>query len=101
MNELERLNKWYSSHCDGTWEHDQGVTLQSLDNPGWWLKIDLKGTRLESKSFSAISQGINEGGHPQTTSWFHCYVKEGRFDGSGDPSHLPRIISIFLDWAGV
>ena len=100
MNELERLKNWYVSCCDGRWEHDQGITLEPCDNPGWWLKINLKGTGLESKKFLEISDGIGIGGHPAKESWLHCFIKDDRFDGSGDPSRLTQIISIFLDWAG-
>jgi hypothetical protein len=41
---LERLQTWYSSHCDGEWEHDFGVQIGTLHNPGWTLRIDLTGT---------------------------------------------------------
>ena len=33
------LNQWYTSKCDGDWEHSYGFTLETLDNPGWKLKI--------------------------------------------------------------
>ena len=50
MNTLQRLQAWYAEQCDGKWENDQGVSIQSCDNPGWWIKIDLQGTRLEKNS---------------------------------------------------
>jgi hypothetical protein len=101
MNELERLNNWYVSRCNGEWESDQGITLESCDNPGWWLKISLKGTGLETKKFSEVSENIGKDGHPTAESWLHCYIEDGKFNGSGDPGRLPQIISAFLDWAGV
>jgi hypothetical protein len=46
MNSLQWLQQWYYAHCDDTWEHQHGITIQSLDNPGWLIKIDLAGTPL-------------------------------------------------------
>ena len=34
-DELSWLQQWYSAHCDGEWEHGFGVTIATLDNPGW------------------------------------------------------------------
>lgn len=38
---IDRLEDWYQSNCDGDWEHGFGVTIESLDNPGWSLTADL------------------------------------------------------------
>lgn len=35
------LERWYASHCDGEWEHKNGVTITTLDNPGWRLRFDV------------------------------------------------------------
>ena len=49
MNALQRLQDWYSAQCNGDWEHQQGVRIESLDNPGWALDIDLADTALADK----------------------------------------------------
>lgn len=41
------LQQWFLAHCDEDWEHDQGVLIESLDNPGWSLKVGLLGTELQ------------------------------------------------------
>ena len=51
---LPRLIKWFTQHCDGEWENDHGISIESCDNPGWWVKIDLKGTDLESRVFEPV-----------------------------------------------
>jgi hypothetical protein len=33
------LERWYTDHCDGEWEHTYGVTIDTLDNPGWTIAI--------------------------------------------------------------
>jgi hypothetical protein len=38
------LQKWLIDRCNGAWEHSWGVAIETLDNPGWIIKIDLKET---------------------------------------------------------
>ena len=39
QSELEALQHWYESQCDGDWEHEFGVKIGTLDNPGWMVDI--------------------------------------------------------------
>ena len=48
---LRGLQLCYLSRCDGDWEHSFGVVVETLDNPGWRLLVDLEGTGLEAKPF--------------------------------------------------
>jgi hypothetical protein len=32
---LTWLQAWYAEQCDGDWEHQFGVSVETLDNPGW------------------------------------------------------------------
>jgi hypothetical protein len=93
MNTLAQLQAWYDEQCDGEWEHARGVTIESLDNPGWRVRIDLKGTPLENRSFDAISRLDLE------REWISCEVKDGRFEGAGGPYMLEEILQRFLQWA--
>lgn len=34
-NIFEWLQKWYKSQCDGDWEHEYGIKIETVDNPGW------------------------------------------------------------------
>ena len=45
---------WYVVQCNGDWEHSSGITITSLDNPGWLVKIELVGTALDNKEFRTI-----------------------------------------------
>ena len=38
------LSDWYESNCNDDWEHGYGVKIETLDNPGWLVQIDLFGT---------------------------------------------------------
>nr|TKK07812.1 hypothetical protein SrhCFBP13529_11555 [Stenotrophomonas rhizophila] len=46
MHALDRLQKWYADQCDGDWEHSFGIRIDTLDNPGWTVSVDLTDTAL-------------------------------------------------------
>ena len=93
MNRFVQLQTWYASHCNGDWEHSYGVKIDSLDNPGWWVKIDLTDTELEHVQFPQLSE------HRSETNWLDCKVKDRVFEGAGDASKLETILGVFFDWA--
>ena len=96
---LSRLQAWYQEHCNGEWENDRGVSIESTDNPGWWVKIDLSGTELESKSFTEVTRGKTDTHDPEPP-WMRCYIGADHvFHGAGDPTTLLEILNTFLDWA--
>jgi len=90
--ELMWLQKWYSAQCNGEWEHDLGIRIETLDNPGWLVTIDLKGTFLESVSFRKVE--INN-----EREWIECKIEDTKFCGAGGPHMLCKIIEIFKHWA--
>jgi len=34
-NELIALQSWCANHCDGDWERQHGIGIDTLDNPDW------------------------------------------------------------------
>ena len=52
MDALEWLETWFAKHCDREWEQTRGVSITTLDNPGWLVTVDLVGTSLESRPAS-------------------------------------------------
>ena len=93
MTTLDRLQKWYESHCDGEWEHGEGLVIESLDNPGWRVRISLRGTALESRQFQEISRLEPD------RDWIRCWIEDGKFQGAGGPQMLDEILQTFVDWA--
>ena len=89
---LEWLEEWYRRQCDGTWEHSYGVRLDTLDNPGWQLTIDLTGTSAENSKPQNISLDSPAG------DWIACSLTAHSFKGSGDPRKLEQIIGVFRKW---
>jgi hypothetical protein len=49
---LTWLQAWYASQCNGDWEHEYGVSIETLDNPGWLLKLDLQETGMDGLTFA-------------------------------------------------
>jgi hypothetical protein len=92
-NELDRIQEWYRAQCDGEWEHSYGVKIDTLDNPGWAVSIDLKGTALEHAPMDTVlrDQGPDD--------WIRLEVKAAVFLGNGDPGKLTAMLAAFLEWA--
>jgi hypothetical protein len=99
MTPLSRLQEWYRRQCDGEWEHHQGITIESCDNPGWWVKIDLKGTTLATLPFQLLMENVDADGFQKGERWLYCKVAEGVWSGAGDETTLERILEVFLSWA--
>lgn len=91
-NIFDSLQNWYLSQCDGDWEHEFGIKIDTLDNPGWSVIIDLVGTECEDKKFNKIDQQITE------NNWIQCQVKNGKFIGASGPQNLSDIIRVFINW---
>ena len=99
MDILQDLAKWYTSQCNGEWEHSCCVKIDTLDNPGWIVTIDLKGTPLERRTFAELSDGLGQDNQPESKNWISCRITEQQFIGAGDPDRLIQILTIFLQWA--
>jgi hypothetical protein len=91
---LEGLQNWYASQCNGCWEHTYGISITTLDNPGWRLKVDLIDTDLIDRTFDEIIfAGKDE------DDWYQCRVQNGNFEGPCGPARLSEVIAIFLKWS--
>jgi Immunity protein 53 len=91
---LGALAQWYAAHCDGEWEHSYGITLETLDNPGWSLSIDLVGTELEHVPFPPIDHQLQ---HP--TSWRRCWRDGAAFHAACGLNELNAVLDTFTAWA--
>jgi hypothetical protein len=96
MSTLDCLQSWYTRQCNGTWEHSLGVLVESIDNPGWWVKININGTKLETAPFREIAKNVNAERFAQGPRWLCCRVEGGLWHGAGDerkPGANPRYFS--------
>ena len=100
MSALERFQDWYLAQCDGKWEGDRGITVGTLDGPGWWVSVDLTGPYLENAGFEEfVVERLED-------DWAHARVVEStepawhrRFEAFCGPRSLTEALEIFLDWA--
>lgn len=89
MNNLEWLGEWYQRNCDGGWEHSYGIKIETLDNPGWHVSIDLKETDYYNLQIDKLNQDNGD------NDWITCSITDGVFKGFGDNLKLDKIIQIF------
>ncbi|MBQ2264594.1 MAG: immunity 53 family protein [Oscillospiraceae bacterium] len=90
---LKWLQKWYADNCDGSWEHMNVIKIESLDNPGWLVKINLEDTALEGEPFEEINYDNGD------DDWLCCRINGNLYYCAGDPSKLETMLSIFKEWA--
>lgn len=93
MDILQWLQKWYEENCVDEWQHFYGIKIETLDNPGWYIKIDLSETRAENKRFQEIRRGLESG-----SNWLDCKVQDKIFYGACSPNNLAAVLEIFKNW---
>ena len=102
-DDLSWLMKWYLSECNEDWEHQYGVTIDTLDNPGWSFTVDLEETELLGRPFIPIFENVPDEDPVQgldgDVNWIVCKVEGSKFKGYGGPRDLGRLIRAFRDWA--
>lgn len=89
-NILTRLQNWYRINCDGDWEHGYGISIETIDNPGWSVKINLLDTCLQNLQYE---KSLDNG----TIDWFTIKINDKVFEAFGDTDKLTTILEIFLD----
>jgi Immunity protein 53 len=86
------LEKWYAARCNGKWEHHYGIRIDSLDDAGWKLQIDLEDTPADSRALNRTMIVRDE------TDWIHYWVEQKQFQARTGPRNLGEAIQIFVDW---
>jgi Immunity protein 53 len=87
------LERWYADQCDGEWEHDYGVTIGTLDNPGWTVRIDLTGTGLSDRGHERVED------HRSDEDWLVAWRDEHHWHAACGAHNLAEALSAFLAWA--
>lgn len=98
---LDWLMQWYLSQCDERWEHVYGIKIDTLDNPGWALTIDLRETSLENQPFKRVEHGepsVDLEDWRQKGSWWVAKVEGACFEAACGPLDLHSVISLFRQW---
>lgn len=80
-----------------------GITIETLDNPGWSVKICVEGTGLEFAQFDLVKTDVSQ------IDWLQCRIVERqnglphssnyrRFEGFGGALSLSDILKAFRTW---
>jgi hypothetical protein len=91
---LDRLQAWFLGQCDNQWEDVNGVHIESLDNPGWQVRVDLDGTRWAGRPFEVQQYDRSE------HDWLRCWVTGTQWHAAAGPCNLDEAIGVFLEWVG-
>ncbi|EMO32648.1 hypothetical protein LEP1GSC175_3401 [Leptospira santarosai str. HAI821] len=85
------LMEWYQFQCDGDWEHEYGIEINTNGDRGWQVKIEVSFTELDGVviNHTLIQQGLND--------WYSFSLKDGKFLAEGDPKELSIILEKFKE----
>jgi hypothetical protein len=86
------LEEWYRQRYNGDWEHAWGIKIETLDNPGWKIKINLNETRVEDKTLQRVRIQRSE------DDWIDYRAEKRTFHAGCGPLNLCETIRIFVDW---
>ncbi|MFW6311621.1 MAG: immunity 53 family protein [Nanoarchaeota archaeon] len=90
---LEWLQRWYLQNCNGDWEHGYGVFIETLDNPGWLIKINLEDTQYENIEVDKYKRQNKN----NEDDWAHYKIENKIFQGACGPLNLIEILQYFKD----
>ena len=87
-NPIEFINKWYLGKCDGNWEHEFGVEIATIDNPGWLIKLTGENAK-EVLSFE-LERADDD--------WIHTNSSATSFTGHGGSGNLNELLLLAVKW---
>ena len=90
-NILDWLCNWFARQCDGDWEHMYGIKIETTDNPGWSIEIDLRDTNLEDLDIPWKLIEYSD------ANWYGIAVKDRMFTAAGDLTKLTFLLEKFKE----
>jgi hypothetical protein len=86
---LEWIQNWFKSQCNGDWEHNHVIKIETIDNPGWLIEIDFADTNLK---LNDIIWKVYEF---ESNNWVGFKIENNKYIASGDYLKLELILSLF------
>jgi hypothetical protein len=78
----KQLQQWYLAQCDRDWEHNSGIEIGTLDNPGWQVRVNVSGTNLEGREFNRVKVERSD------ADWIQAWVDEKTWHAACGPLTL-------------
>ena len=94
MSVLKQLETWFAANCNGEWEHTYGVKIDTIDNPGWEVEVDLEKTPWAHLKVPRRQENRSD------DDWIDIRVLDARFVAFGGPRNLEELIVQFLNIVG-
>lgn len=85
------ITNWFASHCDGDWEHENVINIETVNNPGWYITIGLNYTDLDDIVIGPIKSRVSE------TDWYDYKIEDAKFTAAGDLSKLEFLLTKFKE----
>ena len=92
IDNLRWIAEWYRANTNGDWEHQHGIKIETIDNPGWWVDIDVEETPLSTKPFVPVEIERSD------SDWIRCWVEGQKFKIACGPLNLDEGLGIFRSW---
>lgn len=86
------LQAWYIGQCKDDWEHQYGISIATLDNPGWSIKIDLTDTGLGTEAYARREVRRSD------DDWCITWTADDAFQAACGPSNLAEALHEFRLW---
>jgi len=90
---IKAIMSWYRSQCNGDWEHQYGIKIDTLDNPGWCIEIDLRNTKKEDVEFPEVTEN-----YEHETDWLITRKDGSVLRGSCGVGKLEDMLAICARW---
>jgi hypothetical protein len=88
---LQWLQRFYQEQANGDWEHTYGIKIETVDNPGWWICIDLADTDYADLHDISLTETVTD------SDWYFYRFANKQFTASGDLSKLEFLLCKFRE----
>ncbi|MGN6780047.1 MAG: Imm53 family immunity protein [Marmoricola sp.] len=91
---LDALQYWYAAQPSPADGDGPRIDISMFDNPGWSIRIDLRGTTLQNRPFKEL-QDLDR----DEDNWITARVVDSRFEAACGPVNLGEAVNLFTGWA--
>ena len=80
------IDQWFERMCDNDWEHQGGITIQTTDNPGWVIIINLDDIIIDKDA--ALRLLNNDDAHVEA----HYFPEKNTYHVFCEPLNLEKAL---------